>query len=545
MARHYTYAALLQSAIDTGFMLMSDPINSIAPVSGATNAIRPGALAAELVKITQPLDGLLAVGESADAQVVAVKPGTGDSFQLLLRLSLAGGGVATVQASSSQPVPTGTQLLVSNLAGSAPVVTLPAVQNANVATLTQIDTQKLPVGTLLQGKVISNQMLPGSPGEPAGYRATVALLNTTLAGSTLAIDSPRPLRVGSLLSAQVQGAQALNLVPLSGRLDQLAVTQQLATQQTRQGSLEGLLGSLASLSRNADSPIPEQTRATIDKLLASLPDIRQMADPRTVANALLGSGTFMESNLLGGQPAPDLKSALLRLVAQLAPPQPGGLPFNPIVAANVLSQVLPGRVRNALNALGQVSEKPDIISFPLPSRGAAKDEGKDDLQHLLRLAGAAIARLQSHQLAGLEQTGRSADGTVQTTWQLEIPMRHLQEFVPLQVKIQREDPTQDTPEHDKNQPQASKERLWRVDLAFDLEPLGPMQVQAQLSQDRLSSQLWASRPTTAQLIESQLDNLRERLQACGLNVTDLQCHQGSAPQGSRTRLEQRWVDETA
>lgn len=124
-------------------------------------------------------------------------------------------------------------------------------------------------------------------------------------------------------------------------------------------------------------------------------------------------------------------------------------------------------------------------------------------------------------------------------------MRHLHDFIPLQVKVQREDPPPDQQPADKNDARPAQEKIWRLDLAFDLDALGPLQVQAQLAHGSLSSQLWAQRPETALLIENQLDNLRHRLQASGLNVADLQCHQGTAPQGARTRLEQRWVDETA
>lgn len=119
-------------------------------------------------------------------------------------------------------------------------------------------------------------------------------------------------------------------------------------------------------------------------------------------------------------------------------------------------------------------------------------ENADDLETVLKLAAAAISRLQSHQLSGLEQTRTTADGGVLTTWQLEIPMRNLQDIVPLQVKIQREE----TPDKDEaaekpdNPIKPAKEKLWRVELAFDLEPLGPLQVQAQLAHGSLSSQLW-------------------------------------------------------
>jgi hypothetical protein len=521
---------------------MPELISNLAAVPAATAATRAGASGIEVIKITQPLDNLLALGETVDAEVVSVKAGA-QNFQLLLRLSLAGGGVATVTASSVQPLPQGTSLLVSQMAGGAALVAAQERGNGAPLTLTRIDTQALPVGTLLQGKVSSSQVLAQVAGQPAVYRAMVTLLNTAQAGNILVIESPQPLRLGSLLSARVSSDHALNFVPLSGRMDQLAVAQQLGAQQARQGSLDSLLTALQSMRQ--DPELAPQTRGGIERLLASLPNVQQMTDPKTVAQAVVASGAFLEANLLNGQPAPDLKSAVLRLMAQIAP---GPLPnpaTQPAVAANVLAQVLPGRVRNALNAWGQVSEKPVPVSFPLPARATQKAEGEDDLEHLLRLAGAAVARLQSHQLAGLEQTGRTPEGAAQTTWQLEIPMRHLQEFVPLQVKVQREDPPPDEQARDKNEPRTQQEKIWRLDLAFDLDALGPLQVQAQLAHGSLSSQLWAQRPATALLIENQLDNLRQRLQASGLNVADLQCHQGTAPQGSRTRLEQRWVDETA
>jgi hypothetical protein len=51
--------------------------------------------------------------------------------------------------------------------------------------------------------------------------------------------------------------------------------------------------------------------------------------------------------------------------------------------------------------------------------------------------------------------------------------------------------------------------------------------------------------STVQLIDGQLDHLRQRLNEAGLQVGDLACRQGTPPRGPRTSLEQRWVDETA
>jgi hypothetical protein len=519
---------------------------NILPLPQTTPAnSRPLAVSGELIKLLTPVEGLITAGQTANAEVLSLKQ-TDQTFQLLLKVTLESGRQTTVQASSNQPLAQGTNLAVTQPSAGNLAVTVQQAIASSVATLTRIDTAQLPVGTLLQGKVLTSQVLPQVPGQPAVFRSMVSLLNTALSGSTLSIDSPQPLRIGTLLSAQVQDSQTLKFVPLSNRQEQLAVTQQLVSQQSRQGSLDGLLKLLQNL------PASDQTsvdlRAVANKLLAGLPDVQQLSTPKGLALALAGSGAFLESKLLTGQNptlAPDMKADLLKVIAQLTPGLPANSNLNAIIAANTLAQAMPNFVRNALGMLGQVSAKPSPTGFPLPERLLQSAEGEDNLEHLLRLAAAAVSRLQSHQLSSLEQTGVTTDGRLMSTWQLEIPMRNMQDIVPLQVKFQREEAPEKEAQQDRRDEREPKQQLWRVDLAFDMEPLGPLQVQAQLIKGSLSSQLWAERPYTASLIESNLAALRERLLASGLNVGDLDCHHGKPPAGPQTRLEQRWVDENA
>lgn len=513
------------------------------PVAGSTT--RPLVVSGELIKLLAPME-LIAVGQTAKAEVLSLKQAD-QSFQLLLKVTLDSGRQTTVQATSSQPLPQGTSLAVTQPSAGNLAVTVQQAIASSVATLTRLDTALLPIGTLLQGKVITSQALPPQlPGQPQVFRSLVSLLNTAQSGSTLSIDSPTPLRIGTLLSATVQDAQTLKFVPLSNRQEQLAVTQQLVSQQSRQGSLDGLLKLLQNLP--ASDQVSRDLRVAVDKLLAGLPDAQQLSTPKGLAQAVANSGMFLEAKLLTGQQpavAPDMKADLLKLIAQLTPGLPANTNLNAIIAANTLAQAMPSFVRNALGMLGQVSAKTSPTSFPLPERLLQSADGEDDLEHLLRLAAAAVSRLQSHQLSSLEQTGVTSDGRLMSTWQLEIPMRNLQDIVPLQVKFQREEAPEREPAKERQEERQPKQQLWRVDLAFDMEPLGPLQVQAQLIKGTLSSQLWAERPYTASLIESNLAGLRERLLASGLNVGDLDCHLGKPPQGPQTRLEQRWVDETA
>ncbi|SEU05105.1 flagellar hook-length control protein FliK [Pseudomonas graminis] len=543
---------------------MTGDIPNLAPVTVATALLRAGVPAGEVLKLMEPREGLLNSGQVASAEVVSLKQ-LGQDFQLLLKLTMDNGRQTTLPVSSSLPLTPGTSVNVAQGSADTLTISVQDLQKAATNSLTSIDTRQLPAGTLVQGKVLTTQVaaqnvaqLAGqSPGQSSGgaqltnYRSIVILLNTALAGTSLTVDSPQPLRVGSLLSAQVQNSQALNFVALPNRLDELALAQQLSTQQSRQGSLQGLIAALQNMpppAADGDNLSPA-LRASIVQLLADLPDVPQMTTSKGVAQALNASGLFMESRLLAGlNPTlvPDMKANLLRLVTQLLPGLPGNVSYDAAAAGNTLARAMPSVLRSAFGTLGLVAPPSDPINFPLPPRTLGHPQSKDDLEMLLKLAAGAISRLQSHQLGGLEQTRTHADGTQVTTWQLEIPMRNAHDIVPLQVKVQRED----TPERDEHadapaQEAREREKLWRLELAFDLEPLGPLHVQAQLIAGSIASQLWAEREGSAELISSELGNLRERLVACGLNVKELECNRGVPPQGPRAVLEQRWIDENA
>jgi hypothetical protein len=410
------------------------PLPQITPTSA-----RPQVVSGELLKLLTPIEGLITAGQTAKAEVLSLKQAD-QTFQLLLKVTLESGRQTTVQATSNQPLAQGTSVAVTQPSAGNLAITVQQAIASSVATLTRIDTAQLPVGTLLQGKVLTSQVLPQVPGQPTVFRSMVSLLNTALSGSTLSVDSPQPLRIGTLLSAQVQDTHTLKFVPLSSRQEQLAVTQQLVSQTSRQGSLDGLLKLLQNLPPSNQTS--SDVRAAVDKLLAGLPDVHQLSTPKGLALALAGSGAFLESKLLTGQNparAPDLKGDLLKLIAQLTPGLPASTNLGAIIAANTLAQAMPSFVRNALGMLGQVSAKPSPTSFPLPERMLQSADDEDDLEPLLRLDAAAVSRLQSHQLSSLEQTGVTNDGRLMSTWQLEVPMRNLQDIVPLQIKFQRED----------------------------------------------------------------------------------------------------------
>ena len=504
-------------------------IKSTQAISPA-NPPRSAAASAELaLKLLQPMQGLLAAGESAEAEVVRVKEAL-QTFQLTLRLTLGSGRQATVETTSAKAIAPGMALYVT---AASDTRLLAALQPGGRQPISSIDLGQLPIGTVIQGKVIASQQT-----QQAGqstFTLVVSLLNSPLAGQKLNIESSLPLTPGSLLTARVQGDQSLAFMPLSGRLDQLMLGQHLGAQNSRQGSLEGLFSALTNT-----AALPEGLSGTAERLLGLIPEMQQLGDAKTLAQALAKSGIFLEARLLSGQAESlhsDMKAALLRLIAQL-PGLPGSGPLSAAQSAATLGQMLPAFARNALGTLGQSNARQLAQSFPLPSKPLFTADGEADLELMLKLAAAALSRLQTHQLSSLAQTQTGPDGTQVTTWQIEVPMRDARDIVALQIKLQREEESQ------KNGKEKS-ETLWRIDLAFDVAPLGPLQVQAQLSSGSLSSQIWAERSSTAQLISTELDYLRQRLLNAGLTIGELACRQGTPPQGPRTAVDQRFVDETA
>lgn len=526
---------------------MPSEIGASRPLPMAT-ASRSVQNAAQLsLTLARSLGDLLPPGQSAQAEVLGVKQAA-YNFQLLLRLTLASGQQTLVTAESPQALPQGSTLNISALSATSLAATLLSSAQQSLGDLPPLDSldlEQLPVGSLLQGKVLSSTPQGGTPAQPASYRVLLSLLGGPLAGRLLDIDSARPLKAGSLLSAQVQDSRALLFLPLAGRLDRLELTSQLGTQQARQASTEGLLDNLLAL--KAGNQLPETLRGAVERLLAGLPDVRQLSDAKGLAQALQQSGGFLEARLLQGlAPLPgDFKANLLRLLGQLLPTgqssaAPGLLANLANNAAANLASSLPAFVRNALGALNQNgSPRLQQADFPLPSRMLQKLEDEDDLESLLKLAAAAVARLQTHQLSSLVQSEPLRGGGQLHTWQMEVPMRAEDSLVPLQVRVQHED------RRESQDPEQPRESLWRIDLAFDLDPLGPLQVQATLAPLGLSSQFWAERESTANLMESELGYLRQRLQDAGFTVRELCCNKGRAPQGARTALEQRWVDEKA
>lgn len=504
---------------------------------------------------------LLAPGQSARAEVVSSSAKSGQ-FELVLRLATEQAINNSVTVVSRQPLEPGTQLTAQAV---SPTQLLAILAEANSRPehqrpLTTLNPDLFPVGSLVQARVLSSQPVT-TAADHAGFAVLAKILQGAGTGSLLSLDSPRPVVTGSLLSAVVSSQGALQVIPNNEQHHQLDLLLGLRTSLQNQASSEPMLRLLNQLAgQTGNSPL---LQTAMRHVLDHVSTPAQLSTTAGVAQAIRQSGNFLEASLqqlgqalqtntrenLPSAPAEQKLSLpplarLLPLLSSLATP-PGveplpGADFKASLLSLLITlqqQLPPETTRATAFPPGPwqtpLSVRPGM--FPLPSRAVQALADAPDLGSLLRLTAALLARIQHHQFQGLGQTHTFPDGTSQTVWQLEIPLRDGQQFTQIQLRIQRD---QDAASSQHAEPTPS----WEIRLAFNLEHLGPLQSITRLYKGSVSSEFWAEQPETQQLVTSHLDHLRDRLLTKGLDVGELSCHRGSPPEPHRA-LQQHWVDE--
>lgn len=490
-----------------------------------------------------PLDPSLFARGSRQAEVISALAASAGGFRLLLRL--AGDGnqpPGDLTLLSQQNIATGSRLqleqvnatsLLARLAPAAPL-------------LTRLDPANFPAGTRVTLQITSQQALA----EGKGFLLT-ATTSSPQAGSQLQLRSLHPVEPGTRLQAVVGQTGELKLTSVGERQRQLQLLEGLRDTLQRQAAPEQLLQRASQLLDNTSSRLPPSLNQALAQVLSQIPESSQLGTPQGLASALQRSGLFMEQGLqqlLGA-----LKSAgnpvelarLLAAVSQLPVSAEQAAPPGADLKANLLNLLLTlqaqlpaAQIATALQAgqhwpMASQQLRPGL--FPIPARALQALGETGDLGSLLRLTAALLSRIQHHQFQSLGQTQSFADGSSQTVWQLDVPMREQQQFSHIQLRIQRDDPGAEKGKKRK-QPQ------WEIRLQFHLEQLGPLQAVAHLQAGQVSAELWAEKLSTVQLIRAEAEVLRERLQAQGLQIGTLTCRRGSPPEPVSS-VQQHWIDE--
>jgi hypothetical protein len=195
-------------------------------------------------------------------------------------------------------LPLGSNVAVSQTPTGNLALSLQQALSANVAALTRIDTTQMPVGTLLQGKGADHADAAARHHAAGDLPFAGDLLNNAMAGATLTVDSPQPLRVGSLLSAVVQNAQTLNFVPLSaqGSVGHYPTTLHPAKSPRLAGRSSAHCKTCPATTRHRPTCARPPTVCW-----PPCPTWRKSAIPKVLAQVIQNSGAFLKPNCLPGK----------------------------------------------------------------------------------------------------------------------------------------------------------------------------------------------------------------------------------------------------
>ncbi len=151
-----------------------------------------------------------------------------------------------------------------------------------------------------------------------------------------------------------------------------------------------------------------------------------------------------------------------------------------------------------------------------------------DMPEALRQLHTALARVENEQIQRLQQ-GPEQPVTVPLLFRDQNQLRE----VPLTLQ-------QDNPGADAKQ---KKKRIsWQLRLHFDLQRLGPLDIELDIALPQLSATFWSEQSNTLNELNSALQPLKSSLQSLGVDVGELKTRRGELPLAQRNQISQRLID---
>lgn len=288
----------------------------------------------------------------------------------------------------------------------------------------------------------------------------------------------------------------------------------------RQASPALMSSNLGWIARNAGSGatgnLPRSIVQAVTTLWQALPEASSLGDAKTLEQAVMRSGAFLESTLAGGNAADmataartDLKALMLQLSRALS--EQGARP------AAALTETSPAPLPNAHGPLGSLPAAPATLSL--------LDAPSAQMNELSRQVDGALARLTTVQVANATQDSATP------SMMIELPVRHEERAAILRLRVERDAARQ--------QDTAGGVQSWTVEAAVDLGAIGALHARVTLAGHRIGVQLRAESPAVVDSLSARALDLESMLRESGFDVDRIVCLHGmpAGDSGSRpTRL---------
>ena len=301
------------------------------------------------------------------------------------------------------------------------------------------------------------------------------LASTGASGAAVRNPPAQPAAAASEASA------ALQTVLTTVRLDAAAT----------QNGLASLMANV--LRASAAGNLPPQVQSAVQQLMALHLPTDTPPDAAAVKTAMLSSGLFTEASLANGETPADLKSMLGQLT-QAAERWQAKTPAQNQPATPSSTPNVPPPVRGGQPA-AQSPAQPTLPSNPDPALTAK----------LLAHGGrAALARQTLLQMASLPDPAKPGD----TRWMFDVPLMTPHGAAVAQLVVARDGngSSAETPAP-----------VWRIGLAINIEPLGPVRANLALSGDHAWVTIGADRPESLKQLAGNSSWLTDALSAVTLD----------------------------
>jgi len=381
--------------------------------------------------------------------------------------------------------------------------TLPnqATNRSNNQTITQPATQPVvrpttQKNTLLASALASQLKTESNPGKQNQINSSAQKLSTEALSSTLANKN--------ILSPSKPTASNQTMASTAG-LTTDSVTNLEKLKYSKIMDIRSNESIISNAIKNTSNPV------NTDKLLSDK-QIQQ------VLNNLLGQkksiqNTFRPTQATGLNPPP--------VNAQIAPsPNPVGLKS---IQGYTGEQNL-----GTTNEIAMAAIKSQHVSEATAPR---INNLVDLIETLIKQVDSAISRTQVHQLNALQDQDQN-----KLALSLEIPINDDDDLHLVQLEIEKE-------QNKENE----TETVVTVNLAIDLNAIGPVYAKITLVNDKTSVVLWAERDATFKLVQESVDVLQLTLKSAGLTPDGIACHHGQPPQSRfvKADINNGLVDERA
>ena len=204
----------------------------------------------------------------------------------------------------------------------------------------------------------------------------------------------------------------------------------------------------------------------------------------------------------------------LTAAAPPAPPAPISMPLHPSSTQQYHHKVNTSYHHNTHNPAKQALEFVATKTEAKQSSLAARISSLSDMiENLVKAVDSAISRTQLHQLNTLHEQDNG-----KLAWSFEVPVHDDEEIHLIQMEFEKE----------QNNAQ-EKDAVVSVNLAIELQTLGPIHARITLISDNISVVLWAEHGSTFKLAHDHMDELQENLQKSGFIAENISCHQGTPP----------------